>query len=268
MKYIREKKIYCGDYLEVDIIPRARTEIVQKGKRHKKKKLSAPKQKNLNEKNARRYFIQLANTNFDKNDLHVSTTYSDDELPKTIEDAEREIKNYLRRVDYRRKKEGLDPLKYLLVTEYQTEGIGETPIRIHHHIMMNGGLDRDVVESLWSRRKKKGVKNKKSIGFVNTDRLQPDEYGIEALSRYLMKNPKGKKRWSSSKNLERPESRNNDHKYTKRQVEKAAKNSEDRTYWEKQYPGYWLTEFTPVYNDLTGWSIYLKMRKNDRENKT
>ena len=263
MKYIREKKIYCGDYLEVDIIPRSRTEVVEKGKRHKKKKLSPPKQKNLNEKNARRYFIQLANTNFGKGDLQVHPTYSDDELPETIEDAEREVRNYLRRVDYKRKKEGLDPLKYLLVTEYQTEGEGEKPIRIHHHIMMNAGLDRDTVEALWSRRKKKGEKHKKSIGFVNADRLQPDEYGLEAISRYLMKNPKGKKRWSSSKNLDRPEMRPNDHKYSKRQVEKLAKYPEGRSFWEKKYPGYWLTEATPVYNDLTGWSIYLKMRKKE-----
>lgn len=266
--FIREKKIYCGEYLEVDIIPRSRTERIPKGKRSKKEKVSAPKQKRLNDKNARRYFVQLVNTNFGRGDLHVTATYSDDELPETVEDAEREAKNYIRRLDYRRKKEGLSPLKYVLVTECRTEKNGEKPVRIHHHIIINGGLDRDVVESLWSRRKKKGEKYRKMIGFVNADRLQPNEYGLEALSRYLMKNPQGKKRWSSSQNLEKPWSRNNDHKYTKRQVERIIRNSEGRRFWEEKYPGYWLTEWKPVYNDLIGWCIYLKMRKATKEKKT
>lgn len=263
MKYfIREKKIYCGkEYLEVDIIPRVEDEKAPKGKRNKKKRISAPKQKRLNDKRARRYFVQLVNTNFGKGDLHVTATYSEDELPGTVEDAEREARNYIRRLDYRRKKEGLPPIKYILVTEHSTKKGSEKPTRVHHHIIMDGALDRDIVESLWSRRKKKGEKERKRIGFVNADRLQPNEYGLEALSRYLMKSPQGKKRWSSSQNLERPWTRPNDHKYSKRQVEKLVRNIEDREYWENQYKGYWLTEAKAVHNDWTGWSIYLKLRR-------
>lgn len=261
--FIREKKIYCGDYLEVDIIPKTIDKRTQKGKRSKKKKVSAPKQKRLNDKNARRYFIQLVNTNFNENDLHISATYSDDELPDSIEAAEREVKNYIRRIDYRRKKEGLPPTKYILVTEGKTEKDGDKLIRIHHHIYISGGLSRDVIESLWRRRRRKGEKEGKKIGFVNADRLQPNEYGLEALSRYLMKNPQGKKRWSCSQNLERPWMRPNDHKYSKREVERIVKTCcYDREFWEKRYPGYWLTESKPVFNDLTGWSIYLKFRRS------
>lgn len=260
-RFMREKKIYCGEYLEVDIIPK-KDKRKHKGKRSTKKKISVPKQKNLNDKNARRYFIQLVNTNFNEDDLHVNVTYSDDELPDSIETAEKEVKNYIRRIDYRRKKEGLPPIKYILVTEGKVEKNGEKLIRIHHHIVINGGLDRDTIESLWRRRRKKGEKEGKKIGFVNADRLQENEYGLEALSRYLMKNPQGRKRWSCSQNLDKPYHRDNYHKYTKRQVEKIAKNSEDRIYWEKQYPGYWLTESKPVFNDLTGWSIYLKLRRS------
>lgn len=264
MNFIKEKKIYCGNYLEVDIIPRSRYEKAPEGTRNKKKKLSAPKQKRLNDKNARRYFIQIVNTNFGRMDLHVTCTYSKDELPETLEDAEREVRNYLRRVDYRRKKEGLTPLKYILVTEGGNEKKDGGTTRIHHHILMNGELDRDIVESLWCRRRKKGEKEGKRIGTINARRLQPDEFGLEALSRYLTKNnPKGKKRWSSSNNLDRPTMRPNDHKYTKRKVERLVKNIDDRAYWERQYEGYWLTEAKAVYNDLTGWSIYLKMRKGD-----
>ena len=259
--FIREKKIYCGDkYLEVDIYPRTEDKRTRKGTRSKKRVLSAPKQKRLNDKNATRYFIQTLNSNFDEGDLHITTTYSKDELPDTLEDAEREARNYIRRIDYRMNKEGLPKLKYILVTEGTTEKDTDKPIRIHHHIIINKGLDRDVVESLWCRRRKKGEKEGKKIGFVNADRLQPNEFGLEAVGRYLSKDPRGKKRWTGSHNLIKPWSRDNNVKYSKRQIETVIRN-DDKQFWQSQYPDYWLTEVKPVYNDFTGWSVYLKLRK-------
>lgn len=263
---MREKKIYYGEYLDVDIIHRARIENNRKGKRSKKKKVSAPKQRNLNEKNSRRYFVQIVSGNFGKNDLHVTVTYSEEELPATVKDGEKEVENYRRRINYRRKKEGLEPMKYVQVTEHREDKDGKV-IRMHHHLIISGGLDRDIVESLWSRRRKKGEKEGKRIGFVNADRLQPNNYGLEALSRYLMKHPQGKKRWSSSKNLDRPTRRDNNYRYTRRKVERIIKNNEDKQFWENQYPGYWFTECKYKYNDLTGWSIYLRMRKADSRSK-
>lgn len=261
--HIREKKIYCGsNFLEVDIIPRSGRQKIKPGQRSKKEKVSAPKQKNLNSKNARRYFIQLLNSNFGEEDLHVTVTYKDKYLPETIEDANREAVNFIRRISYWRKKAGLDPLKYILVTECSTSRSEGKPIRIHHHIIMNSGLSREAVENLWRKPRKKGEKEGDKIGYANTDRLQPNEYGLEALARYLTKNPKGKKRWSGSQNLNKPWSRNNDFKYSKRKVEKIIKvEADNNEYWQKQYPGWILTEYTPKFNDITGWSIYLKLRK-------
>ena len=262
MNFIREKRIYCGNYLEVDLIPKSRTEkISRKRKRSRKKKLSAPKQKNLNDKNARRYFIQLVNTNLGESGLHITLTYSRSELPSTLEAAEKEVENYIARINYRRKKEGLQNARYMYVTEYLTEKETDEAVRIHHHIFMDADLSRDIVEDLWRRRRKKGEKKGKKIGIANANRLQADEQGLTALGNYLMKYPRGKKRWRSSQKLIPPYYDKDDHKYSKREVERAAKNPEDREYWEKKYPGYWFTECKPVYNDLTGWSIYLKFRK-------
>lgn len=258
--FTREKKIYCGkQYMEVDIYPQTKAGTLPRGRR-KKKQVSAPKQRNLNDKNAKRYFTQLFNTNFGECDLHVTCTYG--KLPDTIEEGEKEATNYIRRIAHRRKKEGLPPLKYILITEYKTGEDGTTPVRMHHHIVMNGGLDRDAVEELWRKPRKKGEKKGERIGFVNADRLKPDDSGLEALARYLMKNPKGKKRWSSSQNLERPEYRINDRKYTRRQVERIVRDEIDnQDYWQKKYPGWTLTKCKPEYNEITGWAIYLKLRK-------
>ena len=63
--FIREKKTDCANYREVDIIPRTEAaEQAARGKRGKKRKVNAPKQKDLNDKNAKRYLVQLGNGNF------------------------------------------------------------------------------------------------------------------------------------------------------------------------------------------------------------
>lgn len=269
--FFREKKVYCGNnFMDVDIFAYSVNQRTQstRGKRSKKKKVSKPKQRNLNDKNARRYLVQLANANFDEGDLHVTLTYKDKNLPGSIEEGEKIVANYLRRIKYQREKKDLPALKYILVTEYKTSDDGETPTRMHHHIIMDGALDRDSVEDLWRLKREKGKKKGEKIGFVNADRLQPDENGLAALANYLTKGRAKKKRWSCSQNLTKPYFRTNDHKYGKKQVEKMAKNVEDREFWEKKYPGWTLAgsdhSTEAKFNEFTGWSIYLKLRRIER----
>ena len=275
--FYREKKIDCGGYREVDIIPRTdNAERAVKGRRGKRQRVSEPKQKDLNEKNSKRYLVQLGNGNFGAGDLHVTLTYSAKHLPWTVGEAERRIGNYLNRVAYRRKKLGLPPLKYILVTEYgyakdDPDHQGR-PVRIHHHVIMNAGLDRDEVEMMWTAERINWRKydadhgygdTVERMGYANADRIQTNENGIEALCRYVMKNPRGKKRWSSSRNLIRPvEQPPADHKHTKKKVEALAKSTDQgRDFFQKQFPGYTIAEIKPEYYEETGWHIYLKMWK-------
>ena len=60
---------------------------------------------------------------------------------------------------------GLPPLKYIVVTERGKKGG-----RIHHHITVNGGIDRDELESLWG------------LGYANSRRLQFTENGLAGLA--------------------------------------------------------------------------------------
>lgn len=275
--FYREKKIDCNSYREADIIPRTdNAEKAVKGRRGKPKKVTEPKQKDLNEKNSKRYLVQLGNGNFGAGDLHVTYTYSHKYLPKTAAEAERRIMNYLNRIAYRRKKLGLPPLKYILVTEYgyakdDPDHTGN-PVRIHHHVIMNGGLDRDEVEMMWTAERINWRKydadhsygdTVERLGYVNADRIQTNENGIEALCRYVMKNPRGKKRWSSSRNLVRPVERPPaDGKYSKKKVEALAKsNDHGLGFFQKQFPAYTITEIRPEYYEETGWHMYLKMWK-------
>lgn len=274
----REKKIDCQDYREVDILPRTENaDKAVKGKRGKRQKVSEPKQKDLNDKNSRRYLVQLGNGNFGIGDIHQTATYSPEFLPATIEEAENIMSNFLRRVDYRRKVLGLDRLKYILVTEYNTGEDGEAIKRIHHHIIMNGGMDRDDLELMWTYNRinwrkvyeEPGYRESiEQLGFTNADRIQVNENGIEALCKYLTKDPKGKKRWSSSRNLERPiQQPNADHKYTKKQIESIAKTPDcGRDFFKSRFPDYNIVSIIPEFFEETGWHIYMKMwKKQDRK---
>lgn len=309
--FVREKKIYCGaDYLEVDVFNYTQTEEekARNGQRSKKDVESTLKQVDWNEQNSRRRFLQLLHTNFGEDDIHASLTYTNKTLPQTLEEAEREEKNFLRRVAYLRKKKGLPPLEYISIPACTYKKDGATPARIHHHIIMNGGLDRDEIEDLWRKRKRKGQKKGDKIGYANADRLQPEENGLAALCEYLAKQTGGKKRWSSSHGLEKPEpetlnqndpipdqlpeprpedapaaeqpnttrvsasanlqrpwSRTNDHRFSRKEVQKIAGAPLDPDYWEKRYPGYTLMGegygYKAVYSDTRGWALYLKLRR-------
>ena len=82
----REKKIYSGKILEVELYPvyKSGREIPR---RAKKEKLSTKEQKNLNDKNARKKLTRLINANFGEGDIVIHPTYRDSEMPSTEQEA-------------------------------------------------------------------------------------------------------------------------------------------------------------------------------------
>lgn len=245
----REKKIYSGKILEVEIYPISLQE--RKQSRKKKEKISELKQKNLNDKNAKKHLIRLLNTNFSDSDLHITLTYKDDELPVNEDEAKKDVNNYLRRIKRFLKRQGLPELKYIAVIEYR-EGKNGKKVRMHHHVVISGDIGRDNAEKLWKK------------GRANADRLQADEFGYEALARYISKDPQGKKRWTQSRNLKQPIIRVSDYKYSNRKVKQLAANQGDKTEFENLYPRYIYTSYEVNVNEITaGTYIYLKMRKGD-----
>ena len=264
--FVREKAIHCGkDFLAPEIFPyTGKQQKAVRGGRGKKVNVSQPKQKNLNDRRAKRYFIQLCIGNFGAGDLAVHLTYTPEFLPKTAEEAHKIVIKFLRRVARRRKKKGLDPLKYVLITQIGRKVNGQH--RIDHHILMNGGLDRDEVESLWW--KEKATKDHEAVmyGWANADRLKPNKQGIMSMAAYMVKDSAGKKHWTQSQNLEKPYYRGvNDNKYTHRQMDKIAKLPEDseayKAFWEKKYKGWELVGSERQYVAQSGWYFYLTMRR-------
>ena len=105
-----------------------------------------------------------------------------------------------------RKRNGLDELKYIAVLEYrEATDDKRTKTRIHHHIIISG-MDRDKAEELWGK------------GMANANRMQANELGFEELANYLSKDPRGKKRWSQSKNIVIPVPEIKDYKYSNKKI--------------------------------------------------
>ena len=77
---------------------------------------------------------------------------------------------------------------------------------MHFHLVLCAGpLGRDELESLWKH------------GYANARRLRMDETGVSGLAEYIAKKGKsrkpaelGKRRWSCSKNLTRPQAETRD----------------------------------------------------------
>ena len=106
-----------------------------------------------------------------------------------MEEAMRNMRNYIDRLNYRRRKMGLPNVKYIYVTEYDPHA----KIRWHHHIIMDGLLDRDTIEKVWKHGERNQVR-----------RLEYDKDGLSGMANYVTKAPRGKKRWASSKGLKKP----------------------------------------------------------------
>jgi hypothetical protein len=123
--------------------------------------------------------------------------------------------------------------------------------RVHHHLIMSE-MDRDVAERLWGK------------GRANALKLQPDEYGLEGLARYIVKDPRGSKRWCSSKNLQEPVISVSDKKISKRRVELIAFDMERdaKRIFESVYKNFDFNDcFIKRSEFVSGAYIYTRMRK-------
>lgn len=238
----------AGRMIEVDIYPTF-------GVRHDmprttKKRESRPSQKNLNDKKARRHLNQLASANFGKGDCWGTFTYRKGEEPGSIEDAQKDFSNFIRRINRQRKKEGKANLKYIYVTEWANEN-EDKGIRCHHHAIFSGDINRDEIEGLWRHGDR-----------TETKRLAPDpDTHITGLIYYITKDPKGKKRWKASKGLIKPRVTRSYSKFSKSKIQKIAFNRElIEAELKKKYKNTRFIEAQVFINEVNGgFYIYARM---------
>lgn len=241
------KTISAGNMFEVELYPIFNKKDFQEFKVKRKSKKA---QKNLNDRNSRKQFIRLINSNFTKDDYIMHLTYSNENLPPSIEDAEREVYKLIRKINYRRKKKKLQNAKYIYVTEYDPQ----KKIRVHHHLIIEGGIDRKVMKDLWTN----GTR-------IKVEELEPDEYELSGLANYLSKDPKGKKRWKSSKGLKKPKERKSYTSFSKKKIRNmVADDTNVSIYMNSNYKSKAYLDHEIRYNKVNHmYYIYVRMRNKE-----
>lgn len=245
VKSYRAKTYRSGELLECEAFPIWKNR--GQWKRAKRHRPTRAAQMIVNQKNTKKRMIRYINVNFSANDIWLTLTYRGWEVPKDEKQAYKDIKNFIERIKYKRKKKGLPQLKYIYVIEWKEE-------RCHHHLIISGGLDRDEVEACWTKGRKQAR------------RLQPDDYGLTGLACYLSKGSKGERRWGHSKNLKYPEPTISERKLSRKKVERLALlETEAKEILEKAYPGYRFLDIEIRFSAVVaGAYVYARMRKERR----
>ena len=242
----RTRTIKAGPRLEVEIFPIFGRESAGRARAAKRNLTPEAVQRN-NEERSKRKLIQLIDANFDERDIHLTLTYQGE--PPTYEQAQADVKNFLRAVKRRRENRGQEQLKYIYTIEGNEDGTRE---RIHVHMVMNGGIDRTELETIWGK------------GYANADHLQPNENGLEALARYITKQQKNRRKWARSRYLIKPKQRTSDTKVSNARVKRLAMDfpNSAKEIMEKLYPDYTHTKTIMRYSDVVdGAYIRCVMRR-------
>lgn len=248
MIVIREKIVDSGKYREVLIYPFFGD---HKKKRSAKKQASTQRQVRANHVTAQKKLARILNANFKPGDVRVELTYKDEFYPTSIEDSQRKMKNFLRRMKSFRRKAGRSELKYVFVTE-----IGRTFGRIHHHVVMSGNISKEEVHKIWGQ------------GSVRIDKLKFGPTGLVDLAYYLTKDPIMKKHWIGSRNLNKPIQTVHDDRISQRDLNRwTCLGWDERQQLTMRYgDGYVMSLYEHHFNELTGNNLNLVffMNKNKK----
>lgn len=147
----------------------------------------------VNARRAERNLMELILTNFQREDIYLTLTYAEE--PKDYQDAKNKIQHFLRSLRRAYRKKGKE-LRYIYTTEYRGK-------RIHHHILLNAGMDREEIQNLWKHSR---------INYYAYLHYDGGEEDAKRLAAYFIKETektvregKQKVRYVASRNLKKPE---------------------------------------------------------------
>lgn len=207
----------------------------------------------VNDRRSRDRFRWYAETNFKAGrDYLLTLTYAD-AAQLTEEQCRKDYRNYIARVNRARAKKGLDHARHMGVIQ-----VGTVNGRLHHHILIEGGLDRDEMERLWGK------------GYANCDRIQRGKGGLTAACRYITRGftgerAKGRHRYSYSRNLKKPRVTESRTRISVRQAERIREDA-DRDGAEiirRKWPGMVLEQLTVRQSEwMPGAYIVAELRRS------
>lgn len=272
MKYIREKKVRFGDgFLDVDLYELDDGQVTLL-KRAKRKYISPPHILAANERHSRNQLRQLIMHNFSAGDYYLTPTYAG--KPPPLDDALRQCGNFMTRLKRLYAKYGIE-LRAIYVTEGGRPKDDGEHTRVHHHIVINGGVPREEIEKCWQGRQDPKAESRR--GYCNTAVIfsGEGERGCERIAEYMAKSRtkgqgKGLHRWNATRNIKRPKETIIDNKFSRkrtdelldlvkaRQAVKQEQSETLRRILEKRYDREVLDVISTV-NPVTG-RVYISAR--------
>lgn len=152
---------------------------------------SSEKKITLNEIQEKQRLARLLNTNFWEGGYLVTLKYADNRLPESYEDAKIDGEKMMRKLRDLCKKEGAELRRVLVTANWSPKR--NAPARLHHHMVINK-IPLAMMEKLWPE------------GEMYIETLKDGD--LSKLASYLCDNVRleesGKKKWSPSRNLEKP----------------------------------------------------------------
>lgn len=222
------KRIWAGDVYEAKeyFSPRERGISCE---RAAKENLSTEKMEEYNCMEAKRRCARMVNTNFKEGDLFLTLTFRERVDIKT---ALRLFRNFIDRLKRLRKRKGYAELKYLYVVERKNK-------REHVHLLINKmDLTMKELKEVWG------------LGRVMVSILEPGG-DYTGLAYYITKENYKEygKRWSGSRNLEKPK------------VKVTLVSEEKKTKRLRVPKNYKVIEEVQYYSEITGHTRYVRAVK-------
>ena len=220
--------------------------------RRAKSQITRDAQQRANDERSRLHFIQIVEMNFTEKDVAIGLDYAG--KAPTPERVDKDIRNFIARVKRARKKAGLPEMKYAYaIGGDEMPAAGYSGKRPHVHMIMTGGIDRDVLEQIWKH------------GRANCDRLQPRDEGLGGIAVYFTRQKQdrpekpGVRKWRGSRNLKQPVPRSRDARMPNSRVKRIARDfrNEAKGVMEKLYPGYQLQDCQVRYSDIVD-GVYIR----------
>lgn len=151
-------------------------------------------QQRINDFNKKQNLIWLFCENFRNGDNWITLTYNKGKRPESSSAAVKSLRSFIRKLREYYKKQDMK-LVYMANMERGTKG------GIHHHIVIRGEVDYNVIAKLW---KKYGGWQAKTIGVDNIGGFTDD---ILNLAKYFIKgrSEESEKRYITSRYLRKPE---------------------------------------------------------------
>lgn len=222
------KRIWAGDVYEEKIYfsPRERGISCERAAREN---LSTEKMEEYNCIEARRKCARMVNANFRQGDLFLTLTFRE---RVDVENALRLFRNFISRLKRLRKRKGYSELKYLYVVESKRK-------REHVHLLINKmDLTMKELSEVWG------------LGRVMVSILEPGG-DYTGLAYYITKENYKEygKRWSGSRNLEKPK------------VKVTLVSEEKKTKRLRVPKNYKVIEEVQYYSEITGHTRYVRAVK-------